>query len=121
MNQQHLRFDLSVLLFQQDGQMVAQCLQYDISGSGAGFDSAMKAFQCAFVGHVLFDLRDGKKPLESVPQAPEQFWQRFQNGKRLQERFPLRLPNSETLPSELRSATPQPWMIDAMAEASLAC
>lgn len=56
-----------------DQPWVAQGIEYDVFGSGATEDEALKAFELAFADEVAWALEQGRTPLENVPSAPTRF------------------------------------------------
>src|SRR5437764_14629923 len=102
-------FGLTLLALKEDHTWVLQCLEHDIAAQGPSTEEAENAFERTFAGQVLLDLEAKKKPLEDVPKAPQHYWEMFRNAKRLDETFPLYIPD---VPADKDMPA---WMINAVA------
>jgi len=109
---QNVSFILSVLLFQQDKTWIAQCLEWDVAAQGKTLDDALNSFEKTFVGQIILDIEGGRNPLETTPQAPKEYWEKFDIAKKLEERKPFYLPE-EMLPAYIIAATAQDLRIAA--------
>lgn len=108
MKETHTFGPLSILLLNEGGAWVLQCLQYDIAGQGKTIEDAKVAFRDAFVGQVIVDCEHGRKPLAQVPRAPRWYWDEFHEATKLVDPF-------EVMASpEVAADVPPPWMIHAM-------
>jgi len=88
---------LSVIILQEEGWFVAQCLEYDIAAQGRTVKDVLYEFQRTLVGHIILCHQDGTK-LEDIPPAPPKFWQWFENGTNFEgDGTPFRIP-VESLP-----------------------
>lgn len=105
-----IKFNLSILLLQEDGIWVAQCLQKDIASQGSTIENAISSFERTFVGQVILDLKDNKSPLEDIQQAPNRFFETFNKleNQRLMTKRPIHLP--------ITTDFPQAFVVDAMAD-----
>ena len=75
---------IRVLVFRQDGQWVAQCLEHDLVAQAPSDDEVMGSFIRLFKARLLRDLSMGAEPLKSLPPAPSKFiemWNRITNEK----------------------------------------
>jgi len=77
MTQQELTFKVKALLWQEEGFWVVQGLEYDIAAYGKSIEKAMAAFKKTFLGQIIIDIKDGKKPLQDVGKAPVMYSQKF--------------------------------------------
>ena len=87
-----ISLDLRVLLFQEDKTWVAQCLEWDIAAQGKTLDDALNSFECIFVGQIILDIENGRKPLESTPVAPKEYQKMFKDARKLADKKPFSLP-----------------------------
>lgn len=76
---------LNVVLLQENDAWVAQALEYDITAQGKSMQAATDALERTVVGQLVVDLRHGLQPFEGIEQAPKQYWNHFNTGKRLQD------------------------------------
>lgn len=84
---------LSVVLFQENNSWVAQALEYDVTAQGRTLPDAEEALKRTLVGQLFVDLNHGLQPFEGIEQAPEQYWKKFEEAKKLEDsRVPLRNP-----------------------------
>lgn len=89
---QHLMFDLSVLVLPEDGGFAAQCLEYDIAAQGTTEEMAKEAFEETFIGQIVVDLKQGKKPLEGIAKAPTMYWDMRERTENQPKRRPVYMP-----------------------------
>lgn len=90
-------FNVSVLLLNENGLWIAQCLEYDITAQGKRIKEAMQAFEEVFVGQAVLDIEQGKKPFEGISKAPPEYWKMFNEGERLADTRTFKQP--ETIPN----------------------
>jgi hypothetical protein len=95
-NKTHV-FKLSVLLLREGDTWIAQCLDYDLAAQGKSIKAARNALARTFAGQVALDLHHGLEPLNGFSQAPKEFWDKFSDAERLQDRQPIVIPD-ESLP-----------------------
>jgi hypothetical protein len=91
---EHL-FVLRVLILQQkDGLWAAQGIDYDIVAQGNSIREAKKAFERTIVGQILFDFKNGRKPLAEFPPAPREIQEIFEKAGdiTLDDKGPIELP-----------------------------
>lgn len=89
---QRINLILTILLLQDHGYWVAQCLEYDVTAQGKNIDEAMTAFERTLVGQVLLDTEQGKQPLSGIGQAPKQFFDLSKKARRLTDSVPFYVP-----------------------------
>jgi len=97
MTQKTYSFNLSILLLQEDKTWIAQCLEWDIAAQGKTLDDALKSFEKTFVGQLVLDIGQDKNPLENTPRTPKEYWTKFEQAKKLEERKPFYLPEEISL------------------------
>jgi hypothetical protein len=75
------KFEVNVLLLQENDVWIAQGLEYDITGHGEDVNSAIDNFGKTFLGQAIVDLSHGDKPLANVKKAPKFYWEKFREAK----------------------------------------
>ena len=87
---------LKVVIVNENGIWVSQCLDYDIAAQGESIRDSMEAFVQTVAAQILMDIKDEKTPLTDLPKAPEMYWDFYCNSQRmLSKRLPIRLPKNE--------------------------
>ncbi len=81
MAKQTWEFEVSTLLLNESGKWVVQCLEYDIAAQGDSPAEAREAWQRAFVGQAIVNLKHDKEPMADVPRAPKFYWDLFAKAK----------------------------------------
>jgi hypothetical protein len=65
-----------------------QCLNFDFAAQGVTIEEAMKNFEYMLCAQMVVGAEQGRRPFESVPTAPREYWDRFSSaiplGVRLQ-------------------------------------
>jgi len=64
---------LDVVLINDGGMHVAQCLQYDIAAQGDTIDDAKQAFEYAVAAEIGYCISTGRT-LADLPAAPKCYW-----------------------------------------------
>ncbi len=93
-NQEHV-FVLRVLLIrQEDGLWAAQCIDHDIVAQGNSIGEAKRAFERTVMGQILFDFKNGQRPLAAFPPAPPRLREIFDRAEELTlaDKGPIKLP-----------------------------
>ena len=67
----------AVLFERSPGEWVAQFLQYDIGAQAGNLPDLLYELQRSIVGHIVICLENGIKPLESLPEAPVEYWEKW--------------------------------------------
>jgi hypothetical protein len=62
-----------VLVVKQDGQWLAQGLEYDLNAQAPSEEQAFQSFVRQLLARVKRDVQLGRAPLHGVPEAPERF------------------------------------------------
>jgi hypothetical protein len=81
-----------VFIKDQCSNWVAQCLEFDIAAQGKNIKDAQQAFERTFIGQVMLDIHNSRRPLAGIGQAPKEYWDMFGGSERLADRRPFRLP-----------------------------
>lgn len=105
-------FMLSILLFQNNTTWIAQCLEYDIAAQGKTLDNALDSFERTFVGQLILDIERDKNPLENTPRTPREYWTKFEQARKLEDRRPFYLPE-EIPPTCINAVTVEDLRIAA--------
>ncbi len=103
--------DLKVLLLNERGVWIAQCLQYDLAAQASPSDSlkgALEAFNWTYWTQFLLDREKGIPPFSQLPKAPDEYWKMFEEGVRVATRFELKPPfsldDNQSIPEDVRIA-----------------
>ena len=81
---------ISVVLFQESGQWVAQCLEYDIAAQAETLKELIEyELQRVLVGHIAVSLETERIPFENVPSAPQEYWDLWRDGLDLPDGKPI--------------------------------
>jgi hypothetical protein len=67
-------FTVSVLLHRDGAAWVAQCLEYDVAAQGSTVGEAKNNFLRTLSTQIVFDVKDGKRPLEGLDRAPASYF-----------------------------------------------
>lgn len=93
---------LEVVLIEDDGWWIAQCLNFDIGAESLSKESAMAAFERVVIGHLLVDAMLGRPAFTGIGPAPEKFREMFQRG--VEQQRPVDR-GREDIPSRFRVAS----------------
>ena len=103
-------FTVKAVIFQEDGMVCAQCLEYDIATHAASLEAVHRELGRMLVAHVLACLENGVQPFANIRRAPQKYWDMFETSRIIlpppPERFSYRLGalTIEVGPPELRVA-----------------
>lgn len=79
------RIDLGtvdVVLYQEEGQWIAQGIQFDVTARGGTPQEASDRFHWKLVAELVISNEVGDAaPLAGVPPAPQKFWQMFTKSR----------------------------------------
>lgn len=70
-----------VVLFQDRGWWVAQCLERNLTASSKNPLELTKKLETVLQVQIEADLEAGKTPFSSLPPAPRRFWTLFQRAE----------------------------------------
>ncbi len=88
------KFEVQVVILRENESWIAQGLDYDITGHGKTLDDVMDNFERTFVGQILLDLHHRQQPLANIKKAPQFYWKKFHEAKRLAEKKQFSLPTN---------------------------
>lgn len=107
-----VQVSVSVVVFQEDEYVCAQCLEYDIAAQAKTLEDCLYEFGRLLTGHGAISLENNLEPFHGIPPAPARFWEWFERSK-----IPLEAPSfsAEALrrcgvvvaPPQIRVAQPQ--------------
>lgn len=107
------KFEVRVVMLQENDTWIAQGLDYDITGHGDTADAALDNLGDTLLGQAIVDIHHGLEPLSNTPKAPEFYWKKFnQEGWRKEKHFAVS--EKRSIPDE----TPPAFMISAIATAT---
>jgi len=99
---------ISVIVIKEGSSFTAQCLQYDIAAQGDSITNAMTKLQRTLVSEIVVCEVLNKNCLDSIPPAPDFYWQLFKKESLAIEAKslpPLRT-DSDVPPSFMMSEAP---------------
>jgi hypothetical protein len=99
---------LRVLLLNEKGGWVAQCLEHDIAAQGTSIKDAISSFVDVFGGQITLDLKANREPLSGKKEAPSWYWRAFREAEQLAR--PIRLPLSERASLTRVDSTAEAWV-----------
>lgn len=74
--------EMDVVLYQEDGQWIAQGLQYDIMARGHSPTQAADRFDAKVGAELIMSEEIGdESPLAGVGAAPQRFWKMFKDAR----------------------------------------
>ena len=80
-----------VVLFQESGIWIAQCLERDIAAQAKSIAELKKAFTLVVRRQAEIDIKCGRIPFDGIPQAPELFQDLYNRGEKLQDLMAIEL------------------------------
>ncbi len=83
-----------VLFLHEGDSYVAQCLEYDIAAQGKTLPEVKLAFERALVGQVMLDMKQGRKPLQGIAEAPRVYFEKFERAVKIEDEETFRLPQN---------------------------
>ncbi len=67
------KITLRVVLFQEDGVWLAQCVDYDIGAQAPNLDQLHRRFSAVLAGELQESMERQVEPFEGIDPAPEHF------------------------------------------------
>lgn len=107
MSNEHL---FHVLIKQEESVWIAQCLEFDLVAQAERKEDLEIRFAMVIAGHLEMACRNGSKPFEGIPPAPQEvrdeFWAQAEANGLICRRLPIEVKRqgSETLTLRLESA-----------------
>lgn len=77
-----------VVVFEEEGWKVAQCLEYDIAVQAKTYQDLYYQIEKALVGQMVAAMEDHRAPFENLPEAPaayHEMWERAAFEMRLRD------------------------------------
>lgn len=87
-----MQLEVRVLLLQEEGKWVAQCLEYDVAAQADTLTGVQQAFVKSLASQVCVNLHHGKEPMEDVPAAPAYYLEQFKQAMQVKEPMLPKLP-----------------------------
>lgn len=87
-------FEITVVLYPEDGFWIAQGLEFDITARGTSPSDASERFNSKVGAELVMSLETGDtSPLSGVEPAPQRFWDMYKKAKMevVTEEMPLRI------------------------------
>lgn len=69
---------IHVVVFEDRGWWVAQCLEYDLCTSSKNLADLPKKIASQLRLQVALDRKNGRLPFEGLPRSPQKFWDLYQ-------------------------------------------
>jgi hypothetical protein len=85
---------MNILLCNEEGAWIAQCLEWDIAAQDESPMKALEAFEQVFWARVMRDVQKERPILGSLDRAPDELWEQFNKGMPFRGGYPLRPPAS---------------------------
>lgn len=92
---------LRVVVFQDDGLWVAQCLEHDIGAQAQDVDTLMARLEVVLKAEIKESMEKYGKPLAGIDPAPERFQRMWERRTRSVEMSPPAWMVSATQPIDL--------------------
>lgn len=87
--------ELKVLVLQENGFYVAQCLNFDIAAQGKNFEELEKNFADTVMSHIVLALEFDEEPFECLKPTPEFYKNIYKKAQPIQKS--LKFPKPTTL------------------------
>jgi hypothetical protein len=71
---------IHVVVFEDRGWWVAQCLEYDLCTSSKNLNDLSRQIASQLRLQVALDRKRGRQPFEGLPPSPEKFWNLYQQA-----------------------------------------
>jgi hypothetical protein len=74
-------FDVNVILFKEEDNYIAHCLDFDIVAQGHDFESAKESFKKVFLCQIGIDMLNNRPPFTGWDKAPKEIWDLYYQHK----------------------------------------
>ena len=74
---------IRVVLKSDNGNWIAQGLEFDITAQGKDIHQAKESFVKTVLGYLVYASKKNIQPFLGVPKAPDRFWKAFNKGEEL--------------------------------------
>ena len=71
---------IHVVVFEDRGWWVAQCLEYDLCTSSKNLKDLPRQIASQLRLQVALDRKKGRQPFEGLPRSPQKFWDLYQGA-----------------------------------------
>ena len=94
-------FQISAVLFEEDGWWSAQCLEYDVAAQARTLTDLRYELERVLRSHVVVSSELGRSPFEGLAPAPQRFWDMYASSTiRIEaDDLPFRLPDAGPFPT----------------------
>ncbi len=92
------QLSVSILLSNEGGTYIAQCLEWDITAQAPSPIKALEAFETVFWTRVARDLEKNRPIFGNLDAAPDDLWEQFRAGMVFRDAYPLKPPASIRVP-----------------------
>ncbi len=75
---------ISAVVFQEEGWLVAQCLEYDIAAQAKTLKDLEYELGRLLIAHIVLNTDAELVPFDALPPAPQIYWEMFEQGLRLE-------------------------------------
>lgn len=101
---------LTFVCFKEGNTWVAQCLEYDIVGTGDEIGDACYELECSIITRLFYAQKNNLNPFIGVPKAPKKHWEKLNSEGKIElviekaKRF--KLPHAPASKSRTRVKAP---------------
>lgn len=81
---------LRAVVFEENGRLVAQCLEADICTSAGNRRELVRKLKRQVSLQIALDLARGIEPLGGLPRSPQKFWDLYSRSRTPAEVLPIR-------------------------------
>jgi hypothetical protein len=107
-------WEISILLFPDDGVWIAQCMEYDLNAQGETHEAALESLGRTMAAQAILDWDAGRTPFEDMPSAPAKYVKLYNAAMHLRD-VPMIPPPEFTahhgVAGQASRAVPPAWMI----------
>lgn len=84
---------LRVVLFQEEGAWVSQCIDFDLNGQGSSVQEALSSMVRVLITRATLDQKDHVTEFSSCRPAPDRYVEMFEKSLALRDTLPVRSQN----------------------------
>ena len=74
-------FPVKAVIFQENGLVCAQCLDYDIATHAESLEALQRELGRILVAHLAASLENNVPPFSNLPRAPQKYWDMFNESR----------------------------------------
>jgi len=86
-------------MFEEGGQWIAQCLEYDIAAQGPDLDTVHERFDVTLKAELKESVEKHGKPFAGIPPAPDRYHRMWERRVRSFELSPSRKDSDDRSPT----------------------